>query len=276
MLLEKTAYPVTRSALVVAPPAPAPPGTPVVIYAYLPHVDGDRVLHSVRRYVKECKWVERGLFVDYWNGEDGTPAQVRAQFQQALATVEAGAAAGIVTPDMGMVAVSAEEEAALAQWQRSLSGRRPFLTAPACMAVWRRQERRVRAVPEAVGEVRAWVTECLRPLAPAPDLQGDALLLVDEMLTNAIQHAVPAAACPTRTVLTVTVQPSKEGLYLAVDDPAPNVPLPQQVTGPDTAWEEHGRGLQLIEGLSEQWGSYCVHGAKRVWCNLRSTYGEAA
>lgn len=262
----------TATALVMAPPAPAPPGTHVVIYACLPAVDAERVLGSVCRYVEQREWVARGLFVDRAHVDD-VPAAKRTQLQAALAAVEAGEAAGVVAPAMGMLAASAAEEEALARWQHRVPGR-PFLSTPGSMAALLPHTLRVRPDTAVVGAVRAWVAECLRPLAPAPDLQDDALLCVDELVANAIQHAVPATAAPARAMLTVTVRPTETGVYIAVDDPAPDLPVPDQ--GSAAQWEERGRGLQLVEHLSQRWGSYSVSTSKRVWCTIPGVYGEVA
>ncbi|MBC3990410.1 ATP-binding protein [Streptomyces sp. AC563] len=247
----------------------------MVIYACLPAMDAERVLDSVCRYVEEREWVAHGLFVD-WAHVSDVPAAKRAQLQAALAVVEAGEAAGLVTPAMGMLATSAAEEEALAQWQHRVPGR-PFVSTPACMAVLLPHSLRVRANVAVVGVVRGWVAECLRPLDPVPDLRDDALLCVGELLANAIQHAVPASASPVPAVLTVTVRPSQTGVYIAVDDPAPDLPMPDD-QGAAESLEEHGRGLAMVGQLSEQWGWDPVPGGKRVWCTFSrpDVYGEAA
>ncbi|MFF5719277.1 ATP-binding protein [Streptomyces buecherae] len=265
----------TDQALVVAPPTPAPPGTPVVIYACLPPaspeapveppVDTDRVIESVRRYVAQRGWVTVREFVDYAR-VDEAPLWSRTQFQRVMTVVETGSAAGIVTPSMGMVAASPEEEAALAEWQRGVSGS-PFLSAPVHAYALRPQERRVPAEREAVGKVRAWVTECLRPLAPG--LTADAVLCVDELVANAVQHAVPAAGGPAgKQTLTVTMLPDAEQISFAVDDPAPELQLPE-LPAESQDLDEGGRGLFIVASLAERWGACTVGPMKRVWCSFR-------
>ncbi|MBB5940432.1 ATP-binding protein [Streptomyces zagrosensis] len=271
--------------LVVAPPAPAPPGTPVVIYACLPPdsgrwlespVDTGRVLESVRRYVHEREWLAIREFVDRARS-NGVPAWERPELRQALAAVEAGGVCGIVTPTLSMLAAGAEETAVLARWQHGAGGQ-SFISAPQCMAVLRPHQRTVPAQLAVVGEVRAWVAECLRPLTPSDAVRDDALLCVDELIANAIVHAVPAAASPVGAKLTVTVHATQARVCIAVDDPAPDLLLPDPAAaGPDGALNEHGRGLGLIAALSERWGYERRAGEKRVWCTFAlGAYGEAA
>ncbi|MEU3963203.1 ATP-binding protein [Streptomyces buecherae] len=261
----------------------APPGTPVVIYACFPPanpeapveppVDTDRALDSVRRHVAQREWVSVREFVD-WARVDEAPSWTRPRFRQTLAAVEAGHARGIVTPSVGMVAASLEEEAALAQWQRRAFGKSPFLSTPAHSYALRPQERTVRSRPEAVGEVRAWVAQCLRPLAPASEVLDAVLLCTSELVTNAVNHAVPAGA---GAPVTVNVSFDASYVYIAVKDPAPHL-LPKVVSQSAEELDGHGRGLLLVEELSERWGHSLSQRTKQVWCKFphHSAYGQVA
>ncbi|WP_217199926.1 ATP-binding protein [Streptomyces buecherae] len=236
-------------------------------------MDTDRVIESVRRYVAQRGWVVSAEFVD-WARVGEAPSWTRPRFRQALAAVEAGQASGIVTPSMGMVAASPEEETALAQWQRRALGQGPFLSAPALAYALRPQERTVCARPEAVGEVRAWVAQCLRPLAPAPEVLDAVLLCTTELVTNAVNHAVPARV---RASVTVNVSFDVSHVYIAVKDPAPHL-LPKLVSHPAEELDGNGRGLLLVEELSERWGHSLSQRTKQVWCAFphHSTYGQVA
>lgn len=101
--------------------------------------------------------------------------------------------------------------------------------------------------PSAAAEARQWLDDTLRPhLANSPspgELLEDAALCVAELVTNALN-----AGCGTMT-LTVRVEPDCVRIGLA--DDAPGLPQ-QQHPGPEDA---HGRGLLIVETLSQRWGT---------------------
>ncbi|MCX3061031.1 ATP-binding protein [Streptomyces beihaiensis] len=87
-------------------------------------------------------------------------------------------------------------------------------------------------------------------------------LLVSELVTNSLRHA----SGPIGVRL---VRPSEAtgALLVEVSDPLPDPPR-ARVAAPD---DEHGRGLQLVEGASRRWGTKCEGGAaggKTVWFEL--------
>jgi len=86
---------------------------------------------------------------------------------------------------------------------------------------------------------------------------SDAVLLVSEMVTNAIVHGEP----PIR--LRLRRDPAA-GLAIEVDDGARVEPKPMQPT-PD---DEHGRGLQLVAMLAGRWGTRPTAEGKTVWCHI--------
>lgn len=81
------------------------------------------------------------------------------------------------------------------------------------------------------------------------------LLLVSELVTNAVRHA------GTPFDLTVTVD-TEEVVVAVVDLDGLNPPLLRNPTPDETS----GRGLRLVEDLATSWGSERLGGeAKRVW-----------
>jgi hypothetical protein len=79
----------------------------------------------------------------------------------------------------------------------------------------------------------------------------DVAVVVSELLTNALLHALPAvghtrAGWPIRLGL---LQPER-GVMCAVADPSRVAPVPQQ----SEHLGETGRGLHVIAALSDQWG----------------------
>ncbi|GAB2881975.1 SpoIIE family protein phosphatase [Nocardioides pacificus] len=83
-----------------------------------------------------------------------------------------------------------------------------------------------------------------------------ATLLVSEMVTNALIHAVGPA------VLELT--PVDGGVRIAVTDREPQHPQPRSAS-PDALG---GRGLLLVEALAEQWGIEGAGVGKTVWATL--------
>jgi hypothetical protein len=111
------------------------------------------------------------------------------------------------------------------------------------------------------------------------DRQDDVAVVVSELLTNALRHAVPQAGprpgTPSATphgpaggtgrsrwpVRLGLIQPG-QFVLCAVADPSPRPPQPKE---PDYL-AESGRGLHVIDALSDRWGSTAPTDAgKVVW-----------
>lgn len=89
-----------------------------------------------------------------------------------------------------------------------------------------------------------------------------AQLLLSELVTNAVVHGEPPV------VVTVEIGPS--ALRIEVVDHGSNAPELQEASISDS----HGRGLQLVAGLSEQWGIECRTGGKAVWFRLTTEFNS--
>jgi anti-sigma regulatory factor (Ser/Thr protein kinase) len=91
----------------------------------------------------------------------------------------------------------------------------------------------------------------------------DIAIVVTELLTNALRHALPwpGDPSPPSPIRLGLLQPGS-CVLCAVADPGRAVPVPQ---GPGSL-AETGRGLQIIRALSDMWG-YTVLGdaGKVVW-----------
>jgi anti-sigma regulatory factor (Ser/Thr protein kinase) len=85
----------------------------------------------------------------------------------------------------------------------------------------------------------------------------DALLLLTELVSNAVRHVTGRA--PLRVELSLT------GLVLriAVLDTSPVPPRPR------AADADGGYGLRLVAAISDRWGSQERPDGKRVWAELR-------
>jgi len=86
------------------------------------------------------------------------------------------------------------------------------------------------------------------------------LLLVSELVSNAVEHAVAG-----RLGLDLTMELVADRLRITVDDHNPLPPVLLE-TGPES---ERGRGLLIVERLAAKWGWEPVAGnGKCVWCEL--------
>ncbi len=92
-----------------------------------------------------------------------------------------------------------------------------------------------------------------------PDLADEALLVVTELVTNAITHA--ESACQLRLART------GGNLRVEVQDGGAGTPDPQ----PPSESGEHGRGMHLVAACAAAWGTELVTEGKVVWAELAVT-----
>ncbi|AEM88221.1 ATP-binding protein [Streptomyces violaceusniger] len=119
---------------------------------------------------------------------------------------------------------------------------------------------------EAVKGARQFTGSTLRQWN-IPELLDEVALVVSELVTNALRHALPGTAAtagePERPVrLHLMRGPSR--LVCAVRDPSEVGP----VTGEAGCGEESGRGLHLVESFTDGWGWQPLPGTPRgkiVW-----------
>jgi len=104
---------------------------------------------------------------------------------------------------------------------------------------------------------------CVRDVcaqAGLDDLVDDALLLVTELVTNAVVHA--------GTSLELRVAVRQEGLRIEVSDEQPGG-LPQVAAEVEES-REGGRGLFLLQSLATEWGTTHRRNGKSLWFSLGS------
>jgi len=112
------------------------------------------------------------------------------------------------------------------------------------------------AEPASVSRARAFVSSHLQ-LDGVPQLEDDVLLVVSELVTNAITHA--------RTQVTVILERSGPSVVLTVCDLSPSVP----VMLPADEMAGGGRGLMIVDVLSGDWGVRAgPSGSKAVWASF--------
>ena len=93
----------------------------------------------------------------------------------------------------------------------------------------------------------------------------DAALIVSELLSNAIRHAAPLPGSQIRVTWTL----DDDALRVAVSD-AGNGPLPRVTQANPAA--PGGRGLGIVESLSDRWGVQRDGGETTVWAVLPAAH----
>ena len=96
--------------------------------------------------------------------------------------------------------------------------------------------------------------------APA-ELVEAVRVVIAELASNAVHHA--------KTAYTVTVREDREGaVTVTVHDDSPEQPELQPFDPSAT----RGRGLQIVDGLTEQWGTLADPGdGKTVWARFAAS-----
>jgi anti-sigma regulatory factor (Ser/Thr protein kinase) len=112
-------------------------------------------------------------------------------------------------------------------------------------------------VPEAARHARRFTRRTLRSWGVAADGADAVLLVVSELVTNALVHTDG----PVRLDLTLV----GGKLRIAVADASPRTPVKPTSIG----WEATGgRGILLVEAVSAAWGTLPVSGGKQVWSEI--------
>jgi hypothetical protein len=87
-------------------------------------------------------------------------------------------------------------------------------------------------------------------------------VIVGELVSNAVRHA--------GTALEVRTAVSPRAMRVSVRDEASAWPEPVPAVHPGWEWDEHGRGLALVDALSDRWGVLpTADGGKLVWSQLQ-------
>lgn len=113
------------------------------------------------------------------------------------------------------------------------------------------------AVPEAVTDGRSWSREVMREWQ-LDDMTDVVQQLVSELVTNSIEHADTSCVRVTLVHATGTLRLD------VTDDDVVSLPVKAQAAVDDI----RGRGLAIVEALSDRWGVHIAGCAKTVWCEL--------
>lgn len=112
-------------------------------------------------------------------------------------------------------------------------------------------------VPQAAGHARRFTRRVLRRWGVRNGALDTALLVVSELVTNALVHTDGQV----RLDLTLV----SRRLRVSVADASPRTP----VKPTDIGWEATGgRGVLLVEAVSAAWGTVPVSGGKQVWSEI--------
>ncbi|GGL63536.1 hypothetical protein GCM10010129_04070 [Streptomyces fumigatiscleroticus] len=112
-------------------------------------------------------------------------------------------------------------------------------------------------VPEAVRHARRFTRRTLRVWNVPRNAEDTVLLVVSELVTNALTHT------DGRVRLDLTLVGGR--LRVAVADTSPRTPVKPAGLG----WEATGgRGILLVEAMSAAWGTVPVGGGKQVWSEI--------
>lgn len=121
----------------------------------------------------------------------------------------------------------------------------------------------IRAMDQSPGMMRPYV----RAILAEWDMhaaQDTAELIVSELVTNVYRAAAQSAADDT-PVFRLGLFTDRRALVIEVFDTVPGEPEPR-AAGDDG---EDGRGLMIVEALSERWGTRRFPNGKAVWARLR-------
>ncbi|WP_324611008.1 ATP-binding protein [Streptomyces pactum] len=92
------------------------------------------------------------------------------------------------------------------------------------------------------------------------DQIDDAVVVITELVSNAVDHG------RLTSIRVVVSRPTEDWVRLAVVDRSMAVPLMRTDTNDDRI---RGRGLLLVDRLTERWGTDRYRWGKQVWADLR-------
>jgi histidine kinase-like protein len=117
--------------------------------------------------------------------------------------------------------------------------------------------------PGSVSAARRFASATMRRWGVA-DREPDIAVVVSELLSNAVRHGLPALeSCDRGRPIRLGLLHAGPSVMCAVADPSAQPPVPRE-----PCWlDESGRGLHVIDSLSDLWGCSALPGepGKAVW-----------
>jgi CheY-like chemotaxis protein/anti-sigma regulatory factor (Ser/Thr protein kinase) len=115
--------------------------------------------------------------------------------------------------------------------------------------------------PASVADARKFVSNTFASWGIDDDLIDDALIVVSELVTNAVRHA--------RTPCEVHLTVDDTAVRISVLDTGEGTPDPR----PFSDSKPHGRGLHIVGALSRAWGVDRMPEGKLVWAEMSRAAG---
>jgi DNA-binding GntR family transcriptional regulator len=125
---------------------------------------------------------------------------------------------------------------------------------------------RVHARPELVQFSRLFVRLALGTDELVANALDSAMLIVSELVTNVVRHN----DWDLEPVAVVAMSRLARTLRIEVHDSEPSLPKPRDADEDAVS----GRGLLVVEGLSDRWGADSTPDGKFVWCELTAWLSE--
>jgi anti-sigma regulatory factor (Ser/Thr protein kinase) len=124
------------------------------------------------------------------------------------------------------------------------------------MADRARAELGVPSDPAAPSFVRQWIRDMLHASGVTSEVLGDTLLVVNELVMNAVVHAA--------TPIVVSLEYSRNTCRCSVRDRSSTGPMPRIVERADGS----GRGLRLVNAIASAWGVERSATGTTVWAEI--------
>ncbi len=117
---------------------------------------------------------------------------------------------------------------------------------------------------EAVRSTRTHIDQVCAEADIELDVVEHVSLVASELVTNAVTHAA--------SHVRVTLEKWQNSLRLIVEDASQEEPSVQAID--DSA--ENGRGLHIVNELSQEWGYELTHDGKKVWAAFSRPHNLAS
>ncbi|WP_367318107.1 ATP-binding protein [Streptomyces sp. HUAS ZL42] len=108
-----------------------------------------------------------------------------------------------------------------------------------------------------VSRIRRLAKEFLTDLRVSPTALDDALLIISELVTNAVLHALPPASLRVRCI-------QQHRLRIEVTDGGPRPTSPPRAD----QHEEHGRGMLIVAAMAVRYGTISRVSGSTCWAEL--------
>jgi anti-sigma regulatory factor (Ser/Thr protein kinase) len=118
-------------------------------------------------------------------------------------------------------------------------------------------EHRLAAEPRSVRAARRVVTDVVGDVLPEGELEG-VLLATSEVVTNALEHGAPP--------IDLRVDRADERIRVEVRDASPLPPRRRETEA--TPSDVRGRGMTIVERVTDRWGIEPMVDGKAVWFEL--------